>query len=258
MSATYTCPHCGVTFAAPHDDRSAAMAAFDDLADFVADPQPTPAQDTSGEVIRADVADLLTALGLGTHARDASPHEVVQREVLPSITALLSSKALLIERLKESRADEAESYELIQKQSEILHEVAAALKGDPEPGTGHSWHDLGEIAHRLTTPSPPQTDLCECGHEQRDHGLTSRVCYRTNCPCTVYRPATPSPQPERTGLVERVQGALCEGDSGLPLSTGEARTVALACADWLDERPGWWFREAAYRIRREVEGGDRG
>lgn len=37
------------------------------------------------EVVQRDVADILDALGLGTHARDASTHEVIQDEVLPAL-----------------------------------------------------------------------------------------------------------------------------------------------------------------------------
>lgn len=40
------------------------------------------------EVVQRDVADILDALGLGTHARDASTHEVVQGEVIPEILRL--------------------------------------------------------------------------------------------------------------------------------------------------------------------------
>ena len=49
------------------------------------------------------------------------------------------------------------------------------------------------------------------------------------CPCTAYRPATPSPQPEPTGLVERVRHG-----GPIELSQAAAEQAALACADWLE------------------------
>lgn len=42
------------------------------------------------KVFQDDVRDLLEALGLGTHARPESPHDVVQNEVIPAIKALRS------------------------------------------------------------------------------------------------------------------------------------------------------------------------
>lgn len=40
------------------------------------------------DVAVEDVRQILAALGLGTHARSYSAHEVVQREVLPALLAL--------------------------------------------------------------------------------------------------------------------------------------------------------------------------
>lgn len=40
------------------------------------------------DLIQADLREIMDALGLSTHARPYSPHEVVQREVLPAIKTL--------------------------------------------------------------------------------------------------------------------------------------------------------------------------
>lgn len=37
------------------------------------------------EAMQSDVAELLRALGLGDHARDKSPHEIMQLEILPAV-----------------------------------------------------------------------------------------------------------------------------------------------------------------------------
>lgn len=66
-------------------------------------------------------------------------------------------------------------------------------------------------------------------------------------------PATPSPQPEPTGLVERVERATT--DPGTPAGlTSAAHRAALAVADWLDEQPYYQQHAFATLIRREVEG----
>jgi hypothetical protein len=42
-----------------------------------------------GDVLHEDLRQILLVLGLGDHARPCSPHEVVQREVLPAIRRLM-------------------------------------------------------------------------------------------------------------------------------------------------------------------------
>jgi hypothetical protein len=44
-------------------------------------------------VLHEDIADILRALGLPTHARPYSPHEVIQRDVLPRIGELMATHA---------------------------------------------------------------------------------------------------------------------------------------------------------------------
>lgn len=44
------------------------------------------------EVMLDDLDEILRALGLGDHARTYSPHEVVQREILPAIRELCSDQ----------------------------------------------------------------------------------------------------------------------------------------------------------------------
>lgn len=130
---------------------------------------------------------------------------------------------------------------------------------------------------------PPQTDLCACGHGRDGHYSGRYGCVvgpiGDLCPCAAYRPATPStercgyatdlsrcvlpfghhgphtatpsPQPEPSGLVERVRHG-----GPIELSQAAAEQAALACADWLDEQihdqayENYW----AFLIRREVEG----
>lgn len=53
------------------------------------DPPCPTALPASPSVLQHDVRDLLQALGLGTHARPVSPHQVVQTEVLPAIRRLM-------------------------------------------------------------------------------------------------------------------------------------------------------------------------
>jgi len=43
---------------------------------------------TAVEIQHLDLLDLLTALGLGTHARPYSMHAVIHRDILPAIRAL--------------------------------------------------------------------------------------------------------------------------------------------------------------------------
>lgn len=77
------------------------------------------------------------------------------------------------------------------------------------------------------------------------------------------RLAAPSPQPEPTGLVERVAEATCWEATGFPLGVLEggpgiegyrrlSRAAALAVADWLDEQGALSYSHAATAIRREV------
>ena len=51
-----------------------------------------------------DVRQIVTALGLGDHARDISPHDVVQLEVLPAILKLVSTQALVDSSVKDLEA----------------------------------------------------------------------------------------------------------------------------------------------------------
>ena len=56
---------------------------------------PTPATDrlrAEQDAVHADLIAILTALGIGAHARPYSGHEVVQREVLPAIRRLTETR----------------------------------------------------------------------------------------------------------------------------------------------------------------------
>lgn len=102
-----------------------------------------------------------------------------------------------------------------------------------------------------TATPEPEPDLCECGHGRREHVYGRCLHYipidLTGCPCTAYRPAS-TPQPEPTGLVERVSEAITLNPLGAP------RAAILATADWLDECVHDDYRRAAKRVRREGEG----
>lgn len=53
----------------------------------------------ANEAIRNDVAALLRAAGLPDHARDASPHQVIQQELLPEVQRLVARERVLAERV---------------------------------------------------------------------------------------------------------------------------------------------------------------
>ena len=53
-----------------------------------------------------DLRAILDALGISTHARPYSPHEVVQREVLPAITALRAKVARVVALREDVRAEQ--------------------------------------------------------------------------------------------------------------------------------------------------------
>lgn len=55
----------------------------------------------SHRALQEDVGDLLAALGLGTHARPMSPHQVVQREILPAIDSLRGQLAAFEQELRD-------------------------------------------------------------------------------------------------------------------------------------------------------------
>lgn len=57
---------------------------------------------------------------------------------------LLSAAGLL-----ELETENAEYEQLSEKMATILLNTAAVLKGEPEPLTLHSWHDLAEVATKL-------------------------------------------------------------------------------------------------------------
>lgn len=44
------------------------------------------------DLLRSDLAEVLAALGLGGHARPYSAHEVVQRDILPRVRALMAAE----------------------------------------------------------------------------------------------------------------------------------------------------------------------
>lgn len=77
------------------------------------------------------------------------------RTVAPSPNRgdVMSDEQELIARLTaerdEARRELDEFNGLNERLSTLLHGVANALKGEPEPGTGHSWHDLPELAARV-------------------------------------------------------------------------------------------------------------
>lgn len=151
--------------------------------------------------------------------------------------------------------------------SPVSQDAKPAESGNPcECGHGLEVHGLAShhgsrcfsagclcTAYRPATPEPA-TDLCHCGDEvlADDTGATRGMCAHCdpfrcdvdpgNCGrCT-------SPQPEPTGLVERVMDALCT----MPVQRDEAKAAALAVAAWLEEHP---YRRgpASEAIRREVE-----
>lgn len=77
-------------------DRYRAMVAAESVVDLgeaeeLAEVYPDPCQPgrTTNDIMHEDLRLILVALGLGDHARTYSPHEVVHREILPAIGALL-------------------------------------------------------------------------------------------------------------------------------------------------------------------------
>lgn len=84
-----------------------------------------------------------------------------------------------------------------------------------------------------------------------DYGVC-RVSDWRGCRCTGYRPAS-TPQPEPTGLVERVVEQITDNGHA-SIIEDRAAAAALVVAAWLDECVHDGYRRAAKRIRREVEG----
>lgn len=52
-----------------------------------------------------------------------------------------------------------ELHEINTRLARILTDTADALKGEPDPQTSHSWHDLAEVAKRAVDGLKEQTDL---------------------------------------------------------------------------------------------------
>jgi len=78
---------------------------------------------SDADIIHADLTAIMEALGISTHARPYSSHEVVQREVLPAINRLRN-------RLDRVRAlcDEVEE-DCVGVQAELIWDIRAALDG---------------------------------------------------------------------------------------------------------------------------------
>jgi hypothetical protein len=67
--------------------------------------------------------------------------------------AMTDDNEALIAKLQaqrdEAMRDLGEVHALNERLAMLLTGVANALRGDPKPGTGHSWHDLPELAARV-------------------------------------------------------------------------------------------------------------
>lgn len=59
----------------------------------------------------------------------------------------------------EADGTEDELHEINTRLARILTDTANALKGEPEPLTSHSWHDLAEVAKRAVDGLKEQTDV---------------------------------------------------------------------------------------------------
>lgn len=79
---------------------------------------------TDYSVLQDDLAELLRALGLSDHARPYSPHEVMQREVLPAVQSLKSLLKGTVEAHKMT-ARERESWK---KLAELTNARSAAAE----------------------------------------------------------------------------------------------------------------------------------
>lgn len=55
---------------------------------------------------------------------------------------------LAVSAYLEADSTEEELHEISTRMAKILTDTANALKGEPEPRTSHSWHDLAEVAKR--------------------------------------------------------------------------------------------------------------
>ena len=68
------------------------------------------------------------------------------------------------ERIAHLEAELAEEAALSDRMADILKRTANALKGEPEPLSSHSWHDLPEIAAAMR----PVVECCL--QEADEHG----------------------------------------------------------------------------------------
>lgn len=115
----------------------------------VASPPPG-ARDKITDAMQHDVAEMLRALGLGDHARPASPHDVVQNEILPRL------RQWPISRL----TDKPLTQENVDALYAMIEELSEASAGQPDaskqPASPISDDTLGiPIRPRTGCSTPP-------------------------------------------------------------------------------------------------------
>jgi hypothetical protein len=125
-------------------------------------------------LMRDDIAEILTALGPGDHARPRSCHEVVQLEILPAIERL-EAWALAVSAFR-ARAEAAEAKVA---RVEALHHKAYSTAGDEA-------HETSAECDWCLQPWPCQTIAALAGHEQGPPNMPGQhlcVACREPWPC---------------------------------------------------------------------------
>jgi len=141
---------------------------------------PTPATDrlrAEQDAVHADLIAILTALGIGAHARPYSGHEVVQREVLPAIRRLTET------RLCDCPPTPATDGLRERIVAQVLNE---RLSHQSRHGAS-AWMDVAEAvvaALDATAPPTPATDgtWCRSTWQHEPHGIEWANGARAWCP----------------------------------------------------------------------------
>lgn len=81
------------------------------------------------DAVRADLVAILAALGIGDHARPYSAHDVVQREILPTIAALRDSHADGCSQAMSRAEDDADNLADARRRLAAVRDEAASLAG---------------------------------------------------------------------------------------------------------------------------------
>ena len=113
--------------------------------------------------------DARTLIAVLRELKDDPRHEG-ETDVAVSKVLLFAAIRYLSDLLDEQAAQEA----LLTRLGVLLDGVTLAFKGEPEPNTAHSWHDLPELAERVMRDRRALHDDSLVAQVKREHEQMER------------------------------------------------------------------------------------